>query len=81
MTAKEFDKKFWNENNPITTPLYKCLEAYAQYYYEEQLRLNVVLKPLKDKEAKTFEEYLKEMRVKKIVNVKYKLGDFVFDEE
>ena len=28
MKAKEFDIKFWQENNPLTTPLWKCAEAY-----------------------------------------------------
>jgi hypothetical protein len=38
-TAKEFDKDFWNENNPLSTPLWKCAEAYAKYYHKEQLIL------------------------------------------
>jgi len=46
MTAKEFDKKFWNNNNPITTPLWKCMEAYYQYKIK-QVKNNVVLANVK----------------------------------
>lgn len=35
MTAKEFDIQFWRENDPMTTPLWKCSEAYAIYYHSE----------------------------------------------
>ena len=42
MTPREFDIKYWQNNNPITTPIWKCSQAYAEYYHTEQLRLHVV---------------------------------------
>lgn len=31
MTAKEFDTKFWQDNDPFTTPIWKELRAYYEY--------------------------------------------------
>ncbi len=31
LTAKEFDREFWQDNDPITTPLWKCMQAYSDY--------------------------------------------------
>lgn len=31
MTAKEFNEKFWQENDPIETPIWKAMEAYHKY--------------------------------------------------
>ena len=45
MTAKEFDRKFWQEHNPITTPLWKMAEAYAEQQIKE-------LKEENDKDCK-----------------------------
>lgn len=35
MTAKEFDRYYWSKNNPISTPLWKCMQAYADYRLKE----------------------------------------------
>ena len=42
MTAKEFDTKFWQENNPMTTPLWKYSEAYHQYRLKESKDYSVI---------------------------------------
>ena len=31
MTAKQFAIKYWQKNNPITTPMWKCMDAYHEY--------------------------------------------------
>ena len=36
---------------------------------------------LKEKEAMTFEDYVKRMKLKKIVKTTYKIGDTVFSDE
>jgi len=40
MTAKEFDRKFWKENDPISTPLWKAMEAYHIFKLAEIGRLD-----------------------------------------
>ncbi len=35
LTAKQFYRIFWKENNTMTTPLWKCMEAYHKYNQDE----------------------------------------------
>ena len=35
MSAKEFERDFWTKNNPMTTPIWKCLEAYHKAELDE----------------------------------------------
>ena len=37
---KQFERNFWRENDPITTPIWKCLEAFANQK-EEDTELNL----------------------------------------
>ena len=31
LTAKEFDRIFWNDNDPFTTPIWKMADEYAKH--------------------------------------------------